>query len=71
VQEGCIRVDANGRLYPSWERYPSTSVDGHHAGTWAPFVERVHAKGIAFGLHLMHGIPKLAHDLKLPILDVS
>ena len=71
VQEGCIRVDANGRLYPSWERYPSTSVDGHHTGTWAPFVERVHAKGIAFGLHLMHGIPKLAHDLKLPILDVS
>jgi hypothetical protein len=29
----------------------------------------VHAKGIAFGLHLMHGIPKIAVDQKLPILN--
>lgn len=73
VQEGCIRVDRNGRLYPSWERYPSTKpADGEDlTGTWKPFTDRVHAKGIAYGLHLMHGIPKLAVADKLPILDVN
>jgi alpha-galactosidase len=74
VKEGCIRVDANGRLYPSWERYPSTkppSGGPDVTGTWKPFTDRVHAKGIAYGLHLMHGIPKLAVADKLPILDVS
>ena len=56
VHEGCIRVDANGRLYPSWERYPSTKpADGEDmTGTWKSFTDRVHAKGIAYGLHLMH-----------------
>ena len=101
VHEGCIRVDANGRLYPSWERYPSTKpADGEDmTGTWKSFTDRVHAKGIAYGLHLMHvraslcgttwavrtppgmlfttvllvpqGIPKIAVNDKLPILDVS
>ena len=73
VKEGCIRVDANGRIYPSWERYPSTKPagGGDATGSWKPFTDRVHAKGIAYGLHLMHGIPKLAVADKLPILDVS
>jgi hypothetical protein len=31
----------------------------------------VHAKGIAFGLHLMHGIPKLAAAKQLPILGTN
>ena len=31
----------------------------------------MHGKGLAFGLHLMHGIPKLAVRDRLPILDVA
>ena len=30
--------------------------------TWVPFVDRVHKLRIAFGLLLIHGIPKLAVD---------
>jgi hypothetical protein len=70
IEAGCIHVDQYGRLFPSWERYPSTSINNDHTrGTWKPFVDRVHARGIAFGLHLMHGIPKLAVNLSLPILN--
>ena len=64
---GNVFVDRYGRLYPSWQRYPSTAVNcsmdcrtgcssdcrDHTWGTWKPFVERVHAKGLAFGLHLI------------------
>ena len=74
LQQGCVRVDTNGRIYPSWERYPSTTATpgrGDGTGSWKPFADRVHAKGLAFGLHLMHGIPKLAVEGRLPILDVS
>jgi alpha-galactosidase len=72
VQEGCIHVDAYGRLYPSWERYPSTTIGGNlTTGSWKPFTDRVHAKGLAYGLHLMHGIPKLAVNKKLPIINSS
>ena len=57
----------------SGERYPSTKPagGGDRTGSWKPFADRVHAKGLAYGLHLMHGIPKLAVANKLPILDVS
>ncbi len=64
---GCIRVDANGRLYPDPERYPSTALPGGRDGDFGPFIRRVHALGVGFGLHLMHGIPKLAVADKLPI----
>jgi len=37
----------------------------HTTGTWKPFVDRVHAKGLAFGLHLMHG--KLALPPRLAV----
>jgi alpha-galactosidase len=72
VKEGCIHVDPYGRLYPSWERYPSTiPADGNSTtGSWKTFTDRAHAKGIAYGLHLMHGIPKLAVNDKLPVRRV-
>ena len=70
IQNGCIHVDPNGRIYPSPERYPSTTVGGDKTrGSWKAFVDRAHAKGIAYGVHLMHGIPKLAVKNKLPILN--
>eukprot|EP00040_Diaphanoeca_grandis_P011265 m.57703 g.57703 ORF g.57703 m.57703 type:complete len:517 (+) comp22424_c0_seq1:423-1973(+) len=70
VEMGCIYVDQHGRLFPSPERYPSTVVNTTF-GTWKPFVDRVHARGIAYGLHLMHGVPKIAVAKKLNILGTN
>lgn len=67
VHMGCIYVDHFGRLYPSPERFPSTAVNSTY-GSWKPFVDRVHAKGIAFGIHLMHGVPKIAAAERRPIM---
>jgi hypothetical protein len=80
-----VYVDRYGRLYPSYERYPSTAVNcstdcrpgcstdcrDHTWGTWKPFVEQVHAKGLAFGVHLIHGIPKIAVTEKLQIYGTN
>eukprot|EP01052_Picozoa_sp_SAG31_P035927 SAG31_NODE_4404_length_3264_cov_2.812322_3_plen_343_part_00 len=40
-------------------------------GSWKKFTDRAHTKGIAYGLHLMHGIPKLAVNDKLPVRECS
>ena len=62
-QDGCIRIDAFGRVLPAWERYPSTA----KGGSWKTITEYHHGKGLAFGLHLIVGIPKLAAARKTPI----
>lgn len=67
VHRGCIYVDHFGRQYPSPERFPSTAVNTSY-GSWKPFVDQVHAKGIGFGIHLMHGVPKIAAAEQRPIL---
>ena len=67
-ENGCIRVDPNGRLFPDGERYPSSALPGGRDGDFKPFTDRVHALGLGFGLHLIHGIPKLAVQDALPIL---
>jgi alpha-galactosidase len=66
-QMGCVRVDPNGRLYPDGERYPSSALPGGRDGDFKPFTDRLHALGLGFGLHLIHGIPKLAVRDALPI----
>jgi alpha-galactosidase len=66
VQKGCIFVDDHGRLFPSPDRFPSTAVNSSY-GSWKPVVDMIHKQGIALGLHLMHGVPKLAAAKKLPI----
>lgn len=70
TQMGCIHVDAYGRQYPSPQRFPSTAVNATHV-TWKPLVDRAHAQGIAFGIHLMHGVPKITAAQKRPILGSS
>ena len=70
IEAGCIHVDAYGRQYPSPQRFPSTCVNATY-GSWKGFVDRVHAQGIAYGVHLMHGIPKIAAAQKRPILGTS
>ncbi|MEO8181727.1 MAG: GrpB family protein [Deltaproteobacteria bacterium] len=58
-----LTLDAWGRLLPAPERFPS-SRDG--AG-FKPLADYVHGLGLAFGLHLMRGIPRLAVTRNLPI----
>lgn len=66
-QMGCVRVDPYGRLFPDGERYPSSALPGGRDGDFKPFTDRLHALGLGFGLHLIHGIPKLAVRDALPI----
>jgi len=67
TQVGCYHVDEFGRLLPDPQRYPSTAPNG----SWKPFIDKVHAQGIAFGLHLIHGIPIIAAQKKLPVLGTN
>lgn len=72
IQMGCVHVDQYGRLFPDPQRFPSTSVGGNASwGSWKHFIEKTHAQGIAFGLHLMHGIPKIAVQNRLPIMGTN
>ena len=45
ITMGCVHVDDYGRLLPDPQRYPSTQ----GGAGWRPFVDRTHARGIAFG----------------------
>lgn len=64
---GCYHTDQYGRLLPDPQRYPSTASDG----SWKPIVDKVHDLGMAFGLHLIHGVPITAAQKKLPVLGTN
>lgn len=64
---GCYHLDQYGRLLPDPQRYPSTAA----GGSWKPFVDKVHGQGIAFGLHLIHGVPIIAAQKKLSIMGTN
>ena len=56
-------MDANGRLIPAPNRFPSAADDkGFKA-----LADYVHSKGLKFGMHIMRGIPRRAVDQNLPI----
>lgn len=58
-----LSMDSYGRLLPDPVRFPS-SADG--AG-FKPLVDRIHALGLKFGIHVMRGIPRQAVLDKTPI----
>ena len=62
-----LHMDANGRLYPAVNRFPS-SADG--AG-FKPLADYVHSLGLKFGIHIMRGLPRMAAHNHLPIADSS
>eukprot|EP01047_Picozoa_sp_COSAG01_P038565 COSAG01_NODE_3135_length_6528_cov_7.013841_6_plen_256_part_00 len=62
-----LHVDANGRLQPALDRWPSTK-DG--VG-FKPIADKVHALGMKFGIHVMRGISTAAVAAKLPILGTN
>lgn len=54
-----VALDAHGRYEPSQTYFPHGLV---------PLVERAHAAGLKFGIHMMRGIPRVAVERNLPIL---
>jgi hypothetical protein len=56
-------MDANGRLMPAPNRFPS----GADGKGFRPLAGYVHEKGLKFGIHIMRGIPRRAVDRNLPI----
>lgn len=60
-------MDANGRLLPAPNRFPSSA----NGRGFAPLAADIHAMGMRFGVHLMRGIPRLAVERNLPVLGTS
>jgi alpha-galactosidase len=60
-------LDDWGRLLPAEERFPSS----RGGAGFKPLADYVHGLGLAFGLHLMRGIPRLAVARNLPIFGSS
>jgi hypothetical protein len=56
-------ADANGRLLPALNRFPSAA-----GGVgFKPLADKIHAMGLKFGFHLMRGIPRQSVAAALPI----
>jgi alpha-galactosidase len=62
-----LTMDANGRLLPAPNRFPSAA-DG---GGFKALADYVHSKGLKFGLHMMRGIPRQAVTENYPILGTQ
>ncbi len=62
-----LTMDANGRLQPAANKFPSAA-DGKGFKGLADYV---HGKGLKFGIHMMRGIPRQAVEQKLPILGTD
>jgi len=58
-----LALDANGRLLPAQNRFPSAA-DGNG---FKALADKIHAMGLKFGMHLFRGIPRQAVDANLPI----
>ncbi len=62
-----LEMDANGRLLPAPNRFPSTK----ETRSFKPLADAIHAKGLKFGVHLMRGVPRQAVDQNVPILGTK
>ncbi len=58
-----LTMDANGRLLPSPNRFPSSANRQGFKG----LADQVHAMGLKFGIHIMRGIPRNAVKADVPI----
>ncbi len=61
--------DANGRLLPATNRFPSA--DGGATGNlgFKPLADYLHGQGLKFGIHLMRGINQDVWNADLPIAN--
>lgn len=62
-----LEMDANGRLLPAPNRFPSTK----DTRSFKPIADKLHSIGLKLGIHLMRGIPRQAVDQNVPILGTS
>ena len=62
-----LEMDANGRLLPAPNRFPSTK----DSRSFKPIADKIHAMGLKLGVHLMRGIPRQAVDQNVPILGTN
>mgnify|MGYP003579417446 CR=1 FL=1 len=58
-----LTMDAYGRLQPATEKFPSAVA----SQGFKPLADRVHARGLKFGIHMMRGIPRQAVEQNTPI----
>ncbi len=59
-----LETDANGRLLPAPNRFPSTK----ETRSFKPVADKLHGMGLQFGLHLMRGIPRQVVDRDNPVI---
>jgi hypothetical protein len=59
-----LEMDANGRLIPAVNRFPSSANDQG----FKPLADYVHSQGLKFGIHILRGIPRQAVARNVPIL---
>jgi hypothetical protein len=57
-----LHIDEYGRLLPAFVNFPSG---------FAPLIQRTHALGLKFGIHIMRGIPRKSVELNTPILGTN
>jgi len=62
-----LEMDGNGRLLPATNRFPMTAA----SRSFKPIADKLHSKGLKFGLHLLRGIPRQAVANKLPVLGTA
>ena len=60
-------VDDWGRYVPSMKKFPSSA--GNKG--FKPLADYIHSKGLKFGIHLMRGVPKVAVEKNLPIMNTN
>ena len=60
-----LTMDANGRLQPAPERFPSAA----EGAGFKPLADYIHGLGLKFGIHIMRGLPRMAAHQHLPIAD--
>src|ERR1017187_3347768 len=63
-QDAALEMDANGRLVPAVNRFPSAA----GGRGFRPLADYVHSLGLRFGIHIMRGIPRQAGKANLPVL---
>jgi hypothetical protein len=66
-RDAAVELDANGRLLPAPNRFPSTK----DSRSFKPVADTLHGKGLKFGLHQLRGIPRQAVRQNLPILGTD
>lgn len=60
---GSLAMDANGRLLPAPNRFPSAT----GSLGFKPLADTIHGMGLQFGIHIMRGIPRQAYQANSPI----